>query len=109
MLFDDWITAKAHSLRLIPGTFISGIEESHVNSFKSASNLEVDVIAVGSGMGSNYAALAAQAQGLETDILEKSGKFGGGTTYSFGIAWVGDNHLEPSMGVQESREDAYTY
>ncbi len=43
-------------------------------------DLEVDIIAVGSGMGASCAALAAQAQGLETVILEKSDVYGGGTT-----------------------------
>lgn len=76
-----------------------------VTASSLASNLEVDVIAVGSEMGASCAALAAQAQGLKTDILEKSGKFGGGTTYAYGIVWVGDNHLEPSM---ESRVPAKT-
>ena len=46
------------------------------------SDIEVDIIAVGSGMGASCVALAAQSQGLETIILEKSGVFGGGTTYS---------------------------
>ena len=60
-------------------------------------DLEVDIIAVGSGMGASCAALAAQSQGLETVILEKSDVYGGGTTYSYGIIWVGDNHLEQSL------------
>ncbi len=73
------------------------------------SDMEVDFIAVGSGMGASCAALAAQAQGLETVILEKSEVFGGGTTYSYGIVWVGDNHLERALGIEDSREDAYDY
>ncbi|MCH9016947.1 MAG: FAD-dependent oxidoreductase [Chloroflexi bacterium] len=76
---------------------------------KIQSEMEVDLIAVGSGMGASCAALAAQAQGLETVILEKSDRFGGGTTYSYGIVWVGDNHLEKSLGIEDSREDAYNY
>ncbi len=73
------------------------------------SDQEVDIIAVGSGMGASCAALAAQAQGLETVILEKSEVYGGGTTYSYGIVWVGDNHLEQALGIKDSREDAYDY
>ncbi len=72
-------------------------------------DLEVDIIAVGSGMGASCAALAAQSQGLQAIILEKSDKFGGGTTYSYGIVWVGENHLEPPLGIEDSREDAYAY
>jgi 3-oxosteroid 1-dehydrogenase len=60
-------------------------------------------------MGASCAALAAQAQGLETVILEKSEVYGGGTTYSYGIVWVGDNHLEQALGIKDSREDAYDY
>ena len=74
-----------------------------------ASDIEVDIIAVGSGMGASCVALAAQAQGLETIILEKSAVFGGGTTYSYGIVWVGDNHLEQALGIKDSKEDAYAY
>ncbi len=73
------------------------------------SDFEVDFIAVGSGMGASCAALAAQSQGLETVMLEKSEVFGGGTTYSYGIVWVGDNHLERALGIKDSREDAYAY
>ena len=35
-------------------------------------NMDVDIVCVGSGMGASCAALAAQAQGLESVILEKS-------------------------------------
>ena len=73
------------------------------------SDLEVDIIAVGSGMGASCAALAAQALGLETVILEKSDVYGGGTTYSYGIVWVGDNHLERALGIEDSKEDVYDY
>ncbi|RUA20691.1 MAG: hypothetical protein DSY79_10045 [Chloroflexi bacterium] len=64
---------------------------------KFESDMEVDFIAVGSGMGASCAALAAQSQGLETVMLEKSEVFGGGTTYSYGIVWGGDNHLERAL------------
>ena len=76
---------------------------------KCESDMEVDFIAVGSGMGASCAALAAQSQGLETVMLEKSEVFGGGTTYSYGIVWVGDNHLERALGIEDSREDSYAY
>jgi succinate dehydrogenase/fumarate reductase flavoprotein subunit len=60
-------------------------------------------------MGASCAALAAQALGLETVILEKSDVYGGGTTYSYGIVWVGDNHLERALGIEDSKEDVYDY
>ena len=71
--------------------------------------MEVDIVCVGSGMGASCAALVAQAQGLEAVILEKSDKFGGGTAYSYGIVWVGGNHLAEGMGIQDSKEAAYEY
>ena len=71
--------------------------------------MEVDIVAVGSGIGASCTAIAAHAQGLDTVILEKSDKFGGGTTYSYGIVWVGDNHLERALGIQDSKEEAYEY
>ena len=74
-----------------------------------ASEMEVDIICVGSGMGASCAALSAQALGLDALILEKSDRFGGGTAYSYGIVWVGDNHLAEAMGIQDSKEEAYEY
>ncbi len=71
--------------------------------------MEVDIVAVGSGIGASCTAIAAHAQGLDTVILEKSNKFGGGTTYSYGIVWVGDNHLERALGIQDSKDEAYEY
>ena len=73
------------------------------------SDMEVDIVAVGSGMGASCTALAAQARGLETIMLEKSDRFGGGTSYSYGIVWVGDNHMEKDLGIQDSKEEAYEY
>ena len=71
--------------------------------------MEVDIVAVGSGIGASCTAIAAHAQGLDTVILEKSNKFGGGTTYSYGIVWVGDNHLERALGIKDSKDEAYEY
>lgn len=50
--------------------------------------LEVDVVVAGSGAGGMTAALAANAFGLDTIILEKSAQFGGSTAMSGGGAWV---------------------
>src|SRR5215208_6144146 len=48
----------------------------------------VDVLVVGSGGGGMTAALAADASGLETLIIEKSPQFGGSTALSGGGIWV---------------------
>ena len=48
----------------------------------------VDVLVIGSGGGGMTAALAAQASGLETLVVEKSSHFGGSTALSGGGIWV---------------------
>ncbi|KUI34882.1 3-ketosteroid-delta-1-dehydrogenase [Mycobacterium sp. IS-1590] len=48
----------------------------------------VDVLVVGSGGGGMIAALAADAFGLDTLIVEKSAHFGGSTALSGGGIWV---------------------
>ena len=72
-------------------------------------DLEVDVVAVGSGMGGTCAAIAAQARGQQAIVLEKADVLGGGTTYSYGIVWVGENHFEPELGVEDTRDEAFAY
>ena len=48
----------------------------------------VDVLVIGSGGGGMTAALAAQAAGLNTLVIEKSSHFGGSTALSGGGIWV---------------------
>ena len=76
-------------------------------------HMEVDVVAVGSGMGGTCAAIAAQAQGQEAVVLEKADVLGGGTAYSYGIVWVGENHLasalSPSPEADDTRDEAFAY
>ena len=48
----------------------------------------VDVLVVGSGGGGMTAALAADASGLDTLVVEKSPQFGGSTALSGGGIWV---------------------
>src|SRR3954451_4955476 len=48
----------------------------------------VDVLVVGSGGGGMTAALAADAAGLDTLVVEKSPQFGGSTALSGGGIWV---------------------
>ena len=52
-----------------------------------------DVIVLGSGVAGLAAALAAHERGLRPIVLEKAGKLGGGTVHSYGLIWVGGNHL----------------
>jgi 3-oxosteroid 1-dehydrogenase len=69
----------------------------------------VDLIAVGSGASGCGAALAAAAHGLNTLLLEKAPLLGGGTTYSYGGLWIGENHLEAAAGIEDSRDEARAY
>jgi 3-oxosteroid 1-dehydrogenase len=72
-------------------------------------DMEVDLVAVGSGMAGCAAAITARDLGQEVIVLEKSDKAGGGTTYSLGIVWIGNNHLEQALGLPDSREETLAY
>lgn len=70
---------------------------------------EFDVIVLGSGIAGLATALAAQRQGLKTLLLENQPKLGGGTTHSWGLIWVGTNHLAKAEGVVDPREEVLEY
>ncbi len=57
-----------------------------------------DVVILGSGIAGLAAAMAADALGLEPVVLEKAGTLGGGTVHSYGLIWVGQNHLAEAAG-----------
>jgi 3-oxosteroid 1-dehydrogenase len=59
----------------------------------------VDVLVIGSGGGGMTAALAADAFGLDTLVVEKSAQFGGSTALSGGGIWV--------PGAPSQREAGY--
>lgn len=68
-----------------------------------------DLVIVGSGGGSMCAALAAQATGLSTVILEKQSKVGGSTSLSGGVLWIpGHDHQAPA-GVKDGIDEARRY
>jgi hypothetical protein len=68
-----------------------------------------DVVVLGSGIAGLSAALAADAAGLRPLLIEKSHLLGGGTTQSYGLIWVGQNHLQRADGDSDSREDVIRY
>jgi 3-oxosteroid 1-dehydrogenase len=68
-----------------------------------------DVIILGSGIAGLSAALAAHEAGLKTVLLEKSDLIGGCTTNSYGLIWVGNNHLQLRSGLRDRREDIVDY
>ena len=70
---------------------------------------EFDVIVIGSGIAGVSTALAAREVGLRPILLEKAGKLGGGTSFSMGGIWIGNNHLARAAGYRDSREDVLAY
>jgi 3-oxosteroid 1-dehydrogenase len=70
---------------------------------------QFDVIVLGTGMAGLAAALAAHEAGLDVLVLEKADKVGGGTTNSYGLIWVGNNHIAKAAGLDDSREEVSVY
>src|ERR1700687_2686116 len=68
-----------------------------------------DVVILGSGMAALAAALAAHALGLRPVVLEKAARLGGGTVHSYGLIWVGQNHLAEAAGHGDTREEILAY
>src|SRR5216684_2068581 len=68
-----------------------------------------DVVILGSGIAGLAAALAAHALGLRPVVLEKAARVGGGTVHSYGLIWVGQNHLAEAAGHGDTREDVLAY
>src|SRR5262245_4667130 len=68
-----------------------------------------DVIVLGAGIGGLSAALAAHEHGLRPLLIEKSDRIGGTTSDSYGLIWVGDNHLMRAAGETDPRDDIIQY
>ena len=68
-----------------------------------------DVIVLGSGIAGLGAAMAAHQYGLNPLLLEKADLIGGTTSDSYGLIWVGGNHLMRRAGEIDTREDIVRY
>jgi 3-oxosteroid 1-dehydrogenase len=68
-----------------------------------------DVIILGSGIAGLAGALAAHELGLKPVVLEKASLLGGGTVNSYGLIWVGQNHLAAASGHADTRDDVIAY
>lgn len=64
-----------------------------------------DVIVIGSGSAGMTAALRAKEQGLDVLLIEKTGKLGGTSATSGGVAWLPHHGLVPG----DTRESALAY
>jgi 3-oxosteroid 1-dehydrogenase len=68
-----------------------------------------DVVILGSGIAGLTGALAAQELGLRPLVLEKASTLGGGTIHSYGLIWVGRNHLAEAAGYRDTRDEVIAY
>ena len=68
-----------------------------------------DVIVLGSGLSGLAAALAASRHGLKSTVIEKAATLGGGSVDSYGIVWVGANHLASAKGIDDNLADTREY
>lgn len=74
-----------------------------------AGELVCDVLVVGSGAAALTAALAAAVGGLDTLVVEKSGRLGGTSAMSGAGTWVPANHHARAAGLADSPEEALAY
>jgi 3-oxosteroid 1-dehydrogenase len=68
-----------------------------------------DVVILGSGIAGLAGALAAHELGLRPVVLEKASTLGGGTVNSYGLIWVGQNHLAQAAGYEDTRDETIAY
>jgi 3-oxosteroid 1-dehydrogenase len=68
-----------------------------------------DVVILGSGIAGLAGALAAHELGLRSVVLEKAAELGGGTVHSYGLVWVGQNHLARDAGIADSHDEVLAY
>lgn len=72
-------------------------------------DFEVDLVAIGSGVGGLGAAITAREYGASALVVEKSGQAGGVTALSMGEVWVAGNHLAEAASIPDSVESGFNY
>jgi 3-oxosteroid 1-dehydrogenase len=80
-----------------------------INNLPDNWDREVDVIAIGSGIGGLSAAITAHDNGASAIVLERSGQVGGVTALSQGQVWVPGNHLAKELGIEDSSDSGFRY
>src|ERR1700746_800871 len=68
-----------------------------------------DLVILGSGIAGLAGALAAHELGLQPVVLEKAAALGGGAVHSYGLIWVGQNHLARDVQIADSRDEILAY
>ena len=81
----------------------------HAVTATRRSTTTVDVLVVGSGGGGMTAALAADAFGLDTLVVEKSPQFGGSTALSGGGIWVPGAPSQRDAGYVPDPDGVFDY
>jgi len=82
-------------------------DEENVDPMTSSATS--DVVVLGSGLAGLAGALAAHQLGLRPIVLEKAKTLGGGTVNSYGLIWVGQNHLAEAAGYGDTRDETIAY
>ena len=72
-------------------------------------DLEVDVVAIGSGLGGTCAVIAAHDLGASCALLEKAPRLGGLSGYGGGEVFVPNNHKMRALGIEDSDEAGRRY
>ena len=72
-------------------------------------DLEVDVVAVGSGLGALSAAITAHDLGLSVAVLEKADKLGGLSGFGGGEVFVPANRHMLKLGLEDTLDEGRAY
>lgn len=72
-------------------------------------DLEVDLVAVGSGLGGLSAAIGAHDRGLRVAVLEKAPRLGGVSGFGGGEVFVPNHHKMRELGIEDSDEAGRAY
>ena len=72
-------------------------------------DLEVNLVAVGSGLGAISAAIAAHDRGLRVAVLEKAPRLGGVSGFGGGEVFVPNNRPMRELGIEDSDEAGRRY
>lgn len=75
----------------------------------SNTQLDCDVLVIGTGVAGMSAAITAASRGLKVLMAEKAPYYGGTTARSGGWLWVPNTHLAKALGHHEDPDQALTY